>query len=115
MMGREKKEAERQLSVAHETMQHLETQLQEKEGALAAANNVSCCAVLVWLLACWAAGLLCIAGLLLRPAARRRVPTGRAPTDHHQQDRAMFQHPHAHAVLLTQTQPVACWLAAGAC
>lgn len=51
-MGREKKEAERQLSVAHETMQHLETQLQEKEGALAAANRVRRRACSACLLAC---------------------------------------------------------------
>lgn len=42
MLAAEKKEAERQLAAAHQTMQHLESQLQEKEAALAAASTVSC-------------------------------------------------------------------------
>lgn len=42
MLAAEKREAERQLAVAHQTMQHLESQLQEKETALATAITVSC-------------------------------------------------------------------------
>lgn len=44
LLTAEKKEAEQQLAAAHETMQHLETQLQEREAALAAADRVGCVA-----------------------------------------------------------------------
>lgn len=40
LVAEEKRETERRLTAAHETMQHLETQLQEKETALDAAIRV---------------------------------------------------------------------------